>query len=66
MRGAFCSGQVTPAIAACTASGGASRTAGHPSNSARSRRKAAPESRFSVRCDSNERTSSDSGSIVPK
>ncbi len=62
MRGAFCSGQVAGDTASCTSSTGASRTASQVGKRSRSCRKARPESRFLVRWESSEDTSSLSGS----
>jgi len=50
MRGAFCSGQVTPAIAAWTSAVGAAATAAQSGKRCRSALKAAPLSALRVRC----------------
>ena len=66
MRGAFCSGQVTRAMAACTAAVGAATTAAQSGNRSRSALNAAPLSALRVRWDSRELTSSLSGSSAWK
>ena len=63
MRGAFCSGQVTPASATCTSAGAASRRASQVAKRSRSRLNAACESALRVRCDSSDDTSSLRGSM---
>ena len=66
MRGAFCSGQVTPAMVASTSATGASRTASQSGQRRRSALKAAPDAAFRVRCDSSDDTNSLSGSRLWK
>jgi hypothetical protein len=61
-RGAFCSGQVQDEIASSTSSIGASRTPSQDENFSRSCRKARALSRFFVRWERRDETSSLSGS----
>jgi hypothetical protein len=66
MRGAFCSGHVTPEMVSWMASAGASRTAAQSGYAARNALNALPESALRVRCDSSDDTSSLKGSRLWK
>ncbi len=66
MRGAFSSGQVTPAMAASISGTSASITASQSGKRARSALKARPDSALRVRCDRSEEISSLTGSRLWK